>query len=207
MQGSYARRSKMTFSFPNRGVFPWFFHHCLGSLAICYLPQNLLHDKTWIGLELYVSFTWRLSNSIDEVPSFLLVDLQAHGQSILFEVTCPIVINSCFGSQQLLVFHAPRELFPRLLNQCQGISALFRASTPNVDIEVCGSRLLYEQDLESLIQAKIECTLATRHALRMMHFQAQNYVEAMHQYSPGPEIMDLNDFEEVQNEFDGTIEW
>ncbi|KAM1228035.1 hypothetical protein ACFX2J_007178 [Malus domestica] len=90
-----------------------------------------------------------------------------------------IKTHSCLGQKQLVVLHIPRACFSQHeLDQCQGVGALCRTSTPDVEVEVCGSRLVYEQDLKELIKAlATECTF--KGPLHLLYVQARTYVENM----------------------------
>jgi hypothetical protein len=135
---------------------PWFFNHHAGDVTLCYITENLLDDQTWLGLELYVVFTRRTSVSSEgDTRFFFHVDLCAHDHESL-AMHGSLMIDRCLGtSHQLVVLHVPRVHFRQQLNQCQGISALFRTINPEMEILVCGSRLVFEQDLEDLIHSLI----------------------------------------------------
>jgi hypothetical protein len=72
----------------------------------------------------------------------------------------PLSRDIFFGSRRLLVFYIPRLLFG--LNQCSEILASFQSNNPGVvKVEMCGSRLVYEEDIEefveTLVQGMLEC--------------------------------------------------
>ncbi|XP_062017636.1 disease resistance protein Roq1-like [Rosa rugosa] len=178
-EGSNGRQKKFHFCFPDPVISPWFINHYAGNVALCDLPQNLIDDKRWIGLEVYVVFTWPLTSGYSDhnlSDSFLHVDISAHESSVMHS---SIKIESCFGSYQLVVLHVPRMHFPEQLIHYQGISTLFTTSTPIVEIQVCGSRLVYEHDLEDLILSLTACTLRKPHSIGQVYSQAQMYVETM----------------------------
>ncbi|XP_024198721.1 disease resistance protein RUN1-like [Rosa chinensis] len=176
-KGSNGRQKKFHFCFPDPVISPWFINHYAGNVALCDLPQNLIDDKRWVGLEVYVVFTWSpTSDYSDHNLSFLHVDLSAHESSVMHS---SIKIESCFGSYQLVVLHVPRMHFPEQLTHYQGISTLFTTSTPIVEIQVCGSRLVYEHDLEDLILSLTACTLRKPHSIGLVYSQAQIYVETI----------------------------
>ncbi|XP_004289195.1 PREDICTED: uncharacterized protein LOC101309295 isoform X2 [Fragaria vesca subsp. vesca] len=54
---------------------------------------------------------------------------------------------------KLVVLHLPRVYFQQQLNQCQVISALFTTINPELEVVMCGSRLVYQQDLRDLIRS------------------------------------------------------
>ncbi|KAM5585404.1 disease resistance protein Roq1-like [Rosa sericea] len=178
-EGCKGRQKKFHFCFPDPVISPWFINHYAGNLALCDLPQNLIDDERWIGLEVYVVFTWPPTSGYGDhnlSDSFLHVDLSAHESSVMHS---SIKIESCFGSYQLVVLHVPRMHFPEQLTHYQVISTLFTTSTPIVEIIVCGSRLVYEHDLEDLILSLTACTLRKPHSIGHVYSQAQVYVETM----------------------------
>ncbi|KAH7516751.1 hypothetical protein FEM48_Zijuj10G0168100 [Ziziphus jujuba var. spinosa] len=153
-------------SFPIAGfVSGWFFHQSAGCNVVCYLPANILDDKSWIGLSLYATLKMSpsdlLKNYSDSkiAPPLLHIDLHSHGSSISHIKTLdnlPITPHS----QQLFLFHIPQVYFEEhQLNRCWGISALFRTSIPNVEVERCGIQAIYEKDLENVIEMITECQL------------------------------------------------
>ncbi|PON40622.1 hypothetical protein TorRG33x02_339970 [Trema orientale] len=156
----------------------------LGDVAICYLPPNLYNDESWVGLELYVLFKRRPTVACNNTPdsdqttSLLLVDLYAHGDTTLPILTYPLLIDDAFFGSHSVFFHIPRECFPEQLNQCKGISTLFRPSTPDLEVEVCGTRLLYKQDSESLIQVILDSAQGREEAFDLLSEQVQMYLKA-----------------------------
>ncbi|GMN57467.1 hypothetical protein TIFTF001_026578 [Ficus carica] len=184
--GRYARENHLYFDIPLGLFSPWFFHHSVGDTAICYLPRGIYEDEKWVGLELYVVFKQRptvLHSNLDsdKIPSLLLVDVYAHGIArapfSLPMLTYPLLVDGVYGSH-FVFYHVPRACFSDQLNQCQGISILFRPSAPDLEVEMCGTKLLYEQDLELLTQAIIDCTQERQSALHLLHHQAEMYVKA-----------------------------
>ncbi|XP_062003645.1 uncharacterized protein LOC133721126 isoform X1 [Rosa rugosa] len=155
-EGCNGRENSFHFCFPAPVISapPWFFHHHAGDVTLCYITKNLLDDQRWVGLELYVQFSRCTSTSTSGNSSFFFyVDLCSHDhESIVMHGS--LKINSCVGtSDQLVVLHVPRVHFQQQLNQCQGISALFRTIDAEMDVQVCGSRLAFEHDLEDLIHS------------------------------------------------------
>ncbi|KAH7516743.1 hypothetical protein FEM48_Zijuj10G0167300 [Ziziphus jujuba var. spinosa] len=162
----YTRNLPIPFSFPIVGfVSGWFFHQSAGCNVVCYLPANILDDKSWIGLSLYATLKMSPSDSLKNysdskiAPPLLHIDLHSHGSSISHIKTLdnlPIMPHS----QQPFLFHVPRVYFEEhQLNRCWGISVLFRTSIPNVEVERCGIRAIYEKDLGNVIEMINECQL------------------------------------------------
>ncbi|XP_060669073.1 uncharacterized protein LOC107417682 isoform X3 [Ziziphus jujuba] len=163
---SYARNIPIPFSFPSTEfAFSWFFHQSVGRFVVCYLPANLLDDKSWVGFSLYAAL--RLcpsdlhSNHLDSgSPLLLHIDFHSHGSSISHIKTIsdlPILRYS----HQTILFSAPRVYFKQdQLNQCWGVSALFRTSSPNLEVETCGIRAVYDQDMGTVNEMIAECQLS-----------------------------------------------
>ncbi|KAM5576638.1 hypothetical protein ABKV19_007471 [Rosa sericea] len=152
-EGRNGREKSFHFCFPAPVIStpPWFLHHHAGDVTLCYITKNLLDDQRWVGLELYVQFSRSTSTSTSGNNSFFFyVDLCSHDhESVVMHGS--LKINSCVGtSDQLVVLHVPRVHFQQQLNQCQGISALFRTTDAEMEVLVCGSRLAFELDLEDL---------------------------------------------------------
>ncbi|XP_040370751.1 uncharacterized protein LOC112188838 isoform X2 [Rosa chinensis] len=151
--GRNGREKSFHFCFPAPVIStpPWFLQHHAGDVTLCYITENLLDDQRWVGLELYVQFSRCTSTSTSGNNSFFFcVDLCSHDrESIIMHGS--LKINSCVGtSDQFVVLHVPRVHFQQQLNQCQGVSALFRTTDAEMEVLVCGSRLAFEHDLEDL---------------------------------------------------------
>lgn len=154
----------------------------MGDTAFCYLPGNLYNDESWVGLELYVLLKRHpIIKSrfldFDKTSSILLVDLYAHGSTELPILTFSVVIDHRFYGSQFVFYHVSRKCFPEELNRCQGISALFRPATSDLEAEMCGARLLYEQDSELLIQEIIDSTQGKEDDVDLLHRQIQIYLK------------------------------
>ncbi|KAH0996226.1 hypothetical protein GBA52_020090, partial [Prunus armeniaca] len=52
-----------------------------------------------------------------------------------------------------------RHFRRRLMNKWEGIIAAFSSVTEGVEVELCGIRLVYEQDLKGLIQTITQCII------------------------------------------------
>lgn len=133
----------------------------MAPFVVCYLPRNLLNEKPCVGFCLYAALTWRPSvshnNDLDsEIPAFLYIRLQAYGDGKPIMYTLPI-------EHELVMFNAPLVHFIPQLNQCQLVSALFRTSIPDWEVEMCGIGLLYEQDLGNVIEMITDHTLSSCH--------------------------------------------
>lgn len=154
----------MVFHFHVRAyISSWLFHQSLGCIVVCYIPRNLFDDKSWVGFCIYVGLKMNLSdlhnnNSDSEAHELLYVDLYSHGNTVSYIKTMsslPIFLKS----HQVVLFHAPRVHFREELNQCWAVSALSRNNIPQVEVEICGIRVIYEQDLENEAEVIIDLGL------------------------------------------------
>ncbi|KAK9949005.1 hypothetical protein M0R45_004553 [Rubus argutus] len=157
-EGHNGRQKGFYFCFPAPviSIPPWFFNHHAGDVTLCQITENLLDDQTWVGVELYVIFTQHLRTSASRNGNnnfFFHVDLCTHDHERMV-MHGSLNIHSFLGtSDQLVVLHVPRVHFKQQLNECQGMSALFRTIGPEMEVLVCGSRLVFEQDLKALMHS------------------------------------------------------
>ncbi|XP_062110768.1 uncharacterized protein LOC133822445 [Humulus lupulus] len=151
--------------FPLKAILPWFAYQCVGRQIFCCLSPNLLEDKKWLGFALYVMFRSRPPFSINNLDSESSASLVAHlhiePSGMLHTARFSLGKDCLVGSEhRLVVFNVPRVHFPQMLNQCGYISALFATSiSDHLEIEICGIRKVYENDMEDFIQTIIECTI------------------------------------------------
>lgn len=108
-----------------------------------------------MGLELFVIFGRRTRASNDNHKNSFAFHIELCGHDneslIMHEF---LKRHSCLGeTNQLVVLHLPRVYFQEQLNQCQVISALFTTINPELEVVMCGSRLVYQQDLQDLIRS------------------------------------------------------
>ncbi|CAL8169774.1 unnamed protein product [Prunus armeniaca] len=152
------------FIFPRRERLQWFSEQsstsaCTVNLA---LPQNLHNDEKWAGLSLYVVCSLPPGASLTTRTFYechLYTPIEAVGHNQLMHhliVSSPLDDNE--GSHRLLIVHIPRVRFPEHLNRCHFIQALFGCRTPGVEVELCGMRLVYKEDLKGLIETITRCT-------------------------------------------------
>lgn len=126
-----------------------------------HLPWDLYKDKKWVGIALYVVFTVPPTGK----DFVCRCHLSTSTGALLHLVTlCPNQDNFV-GSRRLCFIHIPRARFTEQWNQCRYIAARFEVSarfeefTPGVEVDMCGMRLVYAQDLNGLIQTITHCTI------------------------------------------------
>nr|XP_048319464.1 uncharacterized protein LOC112493411 [Ziziphus jujuba var. spinosa] len=157
IQRCYAHNYGFAFNFHLKAIPTWFFHHSVAPFTVCYLPMNLFDEKPWVGFCLYVLLTWP-NDSLDlETPSELDFEFQAHGDGgEISRINYTISIK-----HKLLLLNIPRVYFKFIPNQCRAVSAMFRTKIQNLEIEMCGIRLVSEQDLKTVVQMIADITLSS----------------------------------------------
>ncbi|XP_024022384.1 uncharacterized protein LOC21392707 [Morus notabilis] len=168
-QGSFARHNCFYLLLPFPILSPWFFHHSVGNVAVCYLPPNIYEDERWLGLELYVKCELRRSRTVGDSTSEIVdlnIDLYAHGKS-MSPILChkiKIPVHSRF-----VTIHVPRKYFSEELNNYEGLSVIFKPTTPDVEVKMCGTRLLYEQESKLISKGIIQCIFQIPSLLQVVH--------------------------------------
>ncbi|XP_008240878.1 PREDICTED: disease resistance protein RPS6-like [Prunus mume] len=125
------------------------------------LPPNLHNDEKWAGLSLYVVYALPpgLPRSRNLYECYLNTPIEAVGhEQLMHRLGLVSLWDDTVGSHRLLIIHIPRVRFPERLNRCHFVQALFGCRTPGVQVEMCGMRLVYKQDLKALIQTIAHCT-------------------------------------------------
>lgn len=177
----------------------WFSRHSIGNAVFDYLPQNLFHNDSWVGYELYAAFTRRPATSDNNLNSFFSVDVYAHGSSTSWHIEKFGFKITCLS--ELVVFHVPRAYFPECLNNFEGIGALFKATTQDVEIEICGIRSVYETDLDQLTITLVECSLGRQDVLDCLYIQANRYLQMLTRRIPIEDENDQSSAREVETEY------
>ena len=199
-QGSIPRTCFFYFSIPQKVLPSWFFHHSIGDTTICcYLPPNLHDDKTWLGLELYVVFERRQSG----YPTMLGVELYVHaGSNKLQVLKLDVKIADFVLGSQLFLFNIPGWIFPDQLNQSTGISVLFRPTTPDVEVEYCGTGLLYEKVSKGFAKAITNiASLGCPKTISSLHDHAKILLQEMEACSSNTDIDERNGVNRDKSEF------
>lgn len=170
-----ARGYDYGFIFCIRAILPWFSHQSIGrvvlsekegigSVAALPLPPLLHSDQQWVGFSLYVAFTLPPGVFREKYCSFHCCLYACEG-GVQHHLT---LVSPGPGGEKythrLLVIHIPRVRFPQELTQFPCINASFKSLTPGLEVEMCGIRVVYEQDLQGLIQTIAHCTLSSQPA-------------------------------------------
>lgn len=155
--------------FPIRASPSWFMEHCIGNSISISLPPNLNDVEGWIGFALYASFAVHdkhqtVSRDSKISRSFFCLLCTDDGCLQSF-IVLPLTRDIFVESHRLLVLHIPRVFFTHKLNQRKSIWPLFggfnksdmNTINSDVEVEVCGMRMVFEQDLEELVQRIFDC--------------------------------------------------
>ncbi|KAF3948949.1 hypothetical protein CMV_025115 [Castanea mollissima] len=175
-QGDLARNHKYDYVFPHKKVSNWF-----SNRNFCYdirikLPTNLQNDGTWMGIAVCAYYTVHkqpgISGDNKDLASFLNFynhldsDRVCLSRHRVFQESKDIFVESPY---RILVFYIPQVLLR--LGECRHIGASFEHDKPDVRIEECGLRLVYEQDVENFVQTLAQCMLESPDAYHECFYQ------------------------------------
>ncbi|KAH7514282.1 hypothetical protein FEM48_Zijuj11G0072100 [Ziziphus jujuba var. spinosa] len=122
--------------------------------------MNLFDEKPWVGFCLYVLLTWPDNFSDSKSPLHLDFEWRVHGdddnETHAIVATIPI-------KHKLILLNMPRVYVKAMLNQLRVVSAAFRMFIPDVEVEMCGIRLVNEQDVGNVIEMITDITLSSHH--------------------------------------------
>ena len=128
------------------------------------LPSDLHDNSRWMGFTVYAIYTVQKQEAGLSCMQDFTILLRFSCLSTIDEV--PLLTYTAFplsrdafdeSSQRLLVFYIPRLLCE--MNRCSHIEALFESDNPSLEVEMCGIRLVYEQDVEDFVQTLVEYML------------------------------------------------
>ncbi|XP_050254791.1 disease resistance-like protein DSC1 [Quercus robur] len=141
----------------------WFSHQSPGSSVTIPLPSNLHGDSNWIGIALFtrVVILENLNNVSSDGEDEVSIDFICRSDIIEGPcISCPLVNFSKALPGPL--FHAssyglkviiPAGKLRDHLKDCSCLSAFIRKKCTYIEIETCGARVLYKQDLVKFIRA------------------------------------------------------
>ena len=131
--------------------------HTFGHSTKISLPPNLYDDKEWIGFDLYACFAVHEDPSVSRNFICLLSTEDGCVQSFII---FPLARDKFVEPYRLLLFHIPRVFFTQKLNQHNSIRAMIGSyGSGGVEAEVCGMRIVYQQQLEEFVKIIIDCIL------------------------------------------------
>ena len=142
----------------------WFRYHNFVSYIKMNLPPNLQDTMTWMGLTVCGFYTAHKQRAGSRYNQDSTIFLHLFSRSASGEVPFAPVIafphsRDTFveSSGRLCIFYIPGKLFQ--LNQCSHIWGSFGSNNEGLKVEMCGMRLLYEQDVEGFEQTLLQCML------------------------------------------------
>ena len=119
------------------------------------VPPNLYNDSTWMGLVLYTSLAVdvnEITNILNlEIPIVLTCNLKTHVGSVGTFRACRLTKEYI---RHLLRggFYMGIRWFQTSLDQCSSIKASFSFNCTGLEVQKCGLRLLYRNDVEEFMQ-------------------------------------------------------
>ena len=146
----------------------WFTRKNLGPSIEMPLPADVYDNSTWLGfticalyrIQMRAGFSYKLHSTIFLRHSSLSAsDEVSFASYTTFPLSTDVFDESPQDSGRLVVFYIPRRGFQ--LKQCDHIGASFESSDPAVQFEMCGIRLVYEQNVPEFVQTLVECMLGS----------------------------------------------
>ncbi|KAG7943392.1 hypothetical protein I3843_15G035900 [Carya illinoinensis] len=178
---NYAQNKMHKYIFPLSASPLWFTLHGMGPIVDVELPPNIYDDKGWIGFAVYVSYVIRDQTSVSR-NIFGHLDAYDHDLECFF-VFPPTPDTMVAGPSRLFLFHIPRVFFANKLNQRSKIRASFGTNNHNMEVVMCGIRLVYEQDLKGWVQTIVDCVLRSPEIHRQSYLRSfENQVNNLPNY-------------------------
>ena len=166
LQVDWARNHLYDYIFPQIACPPPWFAYQNSSTIKEKLPSNLHDNSRWLGFTIYALYTTQMQrngfNYKQDSTIFLRYSSFSASDEVYF---APYTAFPHSGdvfdesSLRLVVFYIPSLLFQ--LNRCSHIVASFESDDPCVQVEKCGIRLVYRQDVAEFVQALVEYMLGS----------------------------------------------
>ncbi|KAG6620985.1 hypothetical protein I3842_Q046100 [Carya illinoinensis] len=181
LQVNYAQRNMHKYVFPLSASPLWFTVQFMGPEVCLHLPPNLYDDKEWVGFAISVSYV-----ILDQtrVSSNICGHLDAYGDDLeCFFVFPPTPDTIVAGPSRIFLFHLPRVFFTDKLNQQRRIRASFGTNDQNMEVVMCGIRLVYKKDLIGLVHTIVDCVLRSPEIHRQSYLRSfENQVNNLPNY-------------------------
>ena len=156
------------FCFPPSKIQEWFSHQSHGNSVTIDLPSNLYHDNDLMGLILYASFSFHGNPDIilNYLVSGISQFLYCQCQTVMANVDDQIIICSAHIEvgiwlinlrEFIWISYIPGEPFKEMLQHSRDIKATFVSDWPNVMVQKCALRLLYQHDQVQFEQELRHC--------------------------------------------------
>ncbi|KAM1030009.1 hypothetical protein FF1_033914 [Malus domestica] len=124
------------------------------------VPPDLKNDKKWMGVA--IVFLVKRKPGVSQIESDFASDYfyKCRVETEEFQLEPFLLdwrhLNSVESNSELLcAFYVPCVCFPRMLNESFVIGSVFETNNPCMEVQKCGIHLIYEQDVEKLIQTFI----------------------------------------------------
>ncbi|KAG2666088.1 hypothetical protein I3760_15G039000 [Carya illinoinensis] len=167
---NYAQRNMHKYAFPLSASPLWFTVHGMRPVVCLHLPPNLYDDKEWVGFAISVSYVIRDQTS---VSGNIFGHLDAYGDDLeCFFVFPPTPDTIVAGPSRIFLFHLPRVFFTDKLNQQSKIRAAFGTDDQNMEVVMCGIRLVYKKDLIGLVHTIVDCVLRSPEIHRQIYLRS-----------------------------------
>ncbi|KAM2040150.1 hypothetical protein PS2_033679 [Malus domestica] len=134
---------------------PAWFNPRVGSSVSTQLPKTLYKNKKWMGVALCVSISvldWH------KVKGGYKVSCQVNSGNFHIELSL-CSTNFICDKSQLWIIYIPKAELPEWFTRSSSSSTLFRIDNSAVEVQVCGYRVFYRQDLKGFVQTIIQCIL------------------------------------------------
>ena len=156
------------FVFPPSKIQEWFSHQNHGNSVTIELPSNLYHDNDLMGLILYASFSFHgnpdiiLNYLVSGISQFLYCQCQTIMANMDDQIIgCGAHIEAVIWlinlSEFIWISYIPGEPFKEMLQHSSDIKATFVSDWPNVMVQKCALRLLYQHDQVQFEQELRHC--------------------------------------------------
>ncbi|XP_050135380.1 TMV resistance protein N-like [Malus sylvestris] len=139
----------------------WFSGRATGDFISIPVPPDLKNEKKWMGVAIVFLVKGKPGVAhvkSDSEASDYFYKCRVETEEFQLE---PFLLdwrhlNSIESSSELLCFfYVPCVCFPRMLNESFVIGTLFETNNRCMEVQKCGIRLVYEQDVEQFIQTFI----------------------------------------------------
>jgi hypothetical protein len=167
---------------PGFAIQQWFTHQKLGNSVIIELPPNWCNSG-WMGFALCASFdafgSLENNSSVDKILG-LRAYVRALGDMPHSLYTSKIFFGVTPGMGHIwLLFLSRDSWFATVHNgECSQIEVVFEDYGPRLNVQKCGVRLVYEQDVEEFNQTIAQCDssrIITYEGWDGVHHEFDNY--------------------------------
>ncbi|KAB2623842.1 TMV resistance protein N-like [Pyrus ussuriensis x Pyrus communis] len=153
----------------------WFSNIVNGDSIAIPIPPNLKDNKKWMGVaavflvkgQPFVSNSESDTETSDYLYRFTLGTHEFRLEPYLLDwkESCTLVRSS--SDDFLCFFYESHMRFPKTLNESSSIWALLEAINPCMEIQKCGIRLVYKQDVAGFIQTFMMCFGGGQHEMNL----------------------------------------